>query len=453
MKMRAPALLLVCAALCGCTLSTTKPDMGVAVPSAWKNAIPATDPVGEQWWREFGSAELENIVRIARHESLDIAASRARVRQAQALARIAGAPLFPEVDASFSVRHDDYVKDSAEPLGTYYSTALTIRYEVDFWGGNRAAEAAAVSRLQASEFDNDALILSVSSAAAQLWLQGGGLRDRITISESNLANTERVLDMVLSRHRAGAASALEVAQQRGLVAAQRRLLAALRQRANESDAAMAVLLGRSVEQLRPAATLSALRIPTAAAGVPSELLVRRPDIARAEAQLTAADADIVVARAAMLPKLTLSAGVASLTNHSSNIFGSSVYSLAAALALPIFSGGRLEGQRDLAQALQEEALADYRLSIITAFGEVEIALSAVAGLDEQRRAQEEEVVQARRAFELAESRYKAGADTLLTLLDAQRTLYEAQEAAAELHMLRLQASVVLYKALGGGWTS
>jgi outer membrane protein, multidrug efflux system len=447
------ATLILCAALYGCALSTEKSDTSAVVPETWKHATPAEDPITRTWWQDFGSKELDRIIEIAQRESLDIAAAKARVRQAHALARIAGAPLFPQVDAAAEARRHDALNDDALDEGKSFSAALAIGYEVDLWGGNRAASDSAALRAQASEFERDALTLSVTAAAANLWLQGGGLRDRIAISESNLQNGLRVLEMVQSRHRAGAASALELAQQRSLIAAQRRLLAALKQRADETDAALAVLLGRPAERLTPANSLGGLRIPRTAAGVPSELLARRPDIARAEAQLAATDADVVVARAAMLPRLRLGASLFAIDNRSYNLFNNPAYSLAAALTAPIFDGGRLEGQRELARAFQEETLAQYRMTIVSAFGEVEIALRAVAGLEEQSRAQEEGVLHARRAFELAESRYRAGADTLLTFLIAQRTLYEAQEIEAELRMLRLQAGVVLFKALGGGWST
>jgi len=185
--------------------------------------------------------------------------------------------------------------------------------------------------------------------------------------------------------------------------------------------------------------------------LPADLLLRRPDIARAEAQLSSADANIIAARAAMLPRISLGGDITAGSNRVSSVFDNPVYSLAAGLAAPIFNAGRLAAGRDLAVAQREELLANYRRAIVAAFGDVEVALNAVAGIDAQRIAQEEELRQAQRALNLAESRYRAGAETSLTLLDAQRTLYAAQDAAAQLRTLRLQAAVSLYKALGGGW--
>jgi NodT family efflux transporter outer membrane factor (OMF) lipoprotein len=212
------------------------------------------------------------------------------------------------------------------------------------------------------------------------------------------------------------------------------------------------LLGRSVTALTlTSVDLRPLQAPAITSGLPSELLTQRPDIARAEARLLSADANITVARAAMLPSVVLSANADAISNRSSTVFDNPLYSLAAGLTAPIFNAGRLAAGRDLAVAQREELLANYRQAIIAAFGDVEVALNAVTGIETQRIAQQEELKQAQRALTLAESRYRAGAETLLTLLDAQRTLYAAQDTSAQLNTLRLQASVSLYKALGGGW--
>jgi NodT family efflux transporter outer membrane factor (OMF) lipoprotein len=245
---------------------------------------------------------------------------------------------------------------------------------------------------------------------------------------------------------------LELAQQRGLVAAQQRALAALRQQARDAETRIAVLLGQpGLVLFWQGQRIDQLRAPPVGAGLPSQLLLRRPDIARAEAQLARADADVAVARAAMLPSITLSTGISAQGDRFGNWFDSPLSSLAAGLTAPIFNAGRLAGGRDLALAQREELLAAYRASIVSAFADVSTALNAVAGVDAEAAAQAEELAQAQHALALAESRYRAGADSLLTLLDAQRTLYTAQDQAVSLRHERLQASVALCRALGGGW--
>ena len=191
--------------------------------------------------------------------------------------------------------------------------------------------------------------------------------------------------------------------------------------------------------------------PTIAAGVPSELLSRRPDIARAEAQLAAAQADVTVARAAMLPTVTLSADLGSGADRAADILRSPFYNLTAGLLAPVFNNGRLGAERDKATARQEELLENYRGAIINGFADVEKALNSIRGLDQQRQWQGEELNQAQTAFNIAQNRYQAGAEDLLTVLETQRTLYAAQDLNVQLRLARLQASVALYKALGGGW--
>ncbi|MNN02389.1 Outer membrane protein OprM precursor [compost metagenome] len=236
------------------------------------------------------------------------------------------------------------------------------------------------------------------------------------------------------------------------MAGQRVAVASLRQQLNESEVALGVLLGVAPQLLRLSGTLPEdLAGPRIDSGMPSQLLGRRPDIARAEAQLAAADADLAAARAALFPRVTLAAGSGFASDRVGDLLNSPLHELSAALLAPIFDGGRLSALRDQADARRTELLADYRQSIVVALAEVESGLNAVAGFDARLQAQAEQVRQARLAFELADSRYRAGAENLLTLLDAQRTLYAAQDLQAALRQARLQASVALYKALGGGW--
>lgn len=425
-----------------------------ALPAQWPGRADcaASAAVTADWWRSFGSAELDALVRQAQAQSLDVAAAVARVQQAGAAARIAGAALLPEVNASLNASRQQRLGGNASVAGNVLGAGLNASYEIDFWGRNRADRDSALATLQASAFDRDTLQLSVTAAVATAWLQAVALAERSAIGESNLQSAARLLALVESRVRAGAATPLELAQQRGLIAAQRRGVAALRQQQGEARSALALLLGQAGGAPPATTTLAALQAPSIAAGLPAELLTRRPDIARAEAQLAAADANLRAARAALLPRLTLTGGIASGGDALRRVFDNPAYSLAAGLAAPIFDAGRLAAGRDFAQARREELLARYRAAIVAAFADAEVALNAMAGVAAQSAAQAEELAQAQRALTLAERRYRAGADSLLTLLDAQRTLYAAQDAAVQLQAQGLQASVALYKALGGGWT-
>lgn len=444
--------------LSACALQPPPREAASPAPARWLHATQneqqknAEFTITRDWWRAFGSAELDGLIEAAQTQSFDVAAAAARVEQARATARIAGAALLPEVSASVDARRNGRLGGHAETTGTTYAAGIAASYEVDFWGRNRAIRDQAGALLRAAEFDRDTVRLTVTAGVASAWMQAIGLRERAAIAARSLDSAQRLLALVESRARAGAAMQLELAQQRGVVAAQQRVLAALQQQERDSRTALAILLGRDVASLTLTADdLAALQVPAIGAGLPSMLLARRPDIAQAEAQLRAADADIVAARAAMFPTLTLRAGISAGSNRSSTLFDNPVYDTAAGLLAPIFNAGRLAAGRDLAMAQREELLAQYRQAIVAAYGDVETALNAITGIDAQRVAQEEEARQAQRALTLAESRYRAGAETALVLLDAQRTLYGAQDAVAQLHMQRLQASVSLYRALGGGW--
>jgi len=201
----------------------------------------------------------------------------------------------------------------------------------------------------------------------------------------------------------------------------------------------------------PRQAFAQLQWPDIASGVPSDLLQRRPDIASAEARLAAAQADVTVARAAMLPKVTLTASLGTGADLASDLLRTTFYNLSSGLVAPIFNNGRLRAERDKATARQEELLETYRGAIINGFADVEKALTSIRGLDEQRQWQGEELRQAQTAFDIAQSRYQAGAEDLLTVLQTQRTLYAAQDMNVQLRLSRLQASIALYKALGGGW--
>lgn len=219
-------------------------------------------------------------------------------------------------------------------------------------------------------------------------------------------------------------------------------------------ATLATLLGRAPQGFDVATTaLADVGVPLVALELPSAVLVRRPDIAAAERRLAAADADVAVARAAMLPQITLGAGSGFESGRLPRLFDDPIYSLASALTAPIFAGGRLAGEREYAIARREELLAGYRGTIVAAFAEVEQALATIDTLERETTAQAEALRQAEIAARLAESCYRAGAETLLVVLDAQRTLYSAQEDALTLRQARIDGAITLYRSIGGRRTT
>jgi len=456
------SLLTVCLLLSACGSPVQRPDSGLQPPATWQSphgaSVARIDP---QWWKQFGSPELDRLIEQARLGSFDLAAAMARVRQAQAGTVIAGGSQLPEIKAGANanrqklLRGNGYTQldaDSSNKAVDYFDANLSASYEIDFWGGKRASLDSAQFALQASEFDRATVELTLLSGVANTYAQALSLREQSRIAELNLANAQNVLKLVQTRFDSGSATALELAQQKSLVAAQQRQLPLVQQQAQDALISLAALLGRPVQELQTGVEpFDRLQWPTIEAGVPSDLLSRRPDIARAEAQLAAAEADVKVARAAMLPTVTLTAQLGSGANQFDDIIRSPFYNLTAGLVAPIFNNGRLSAERDKATARQEELLETYRGAIINGFADVEKALNGIRGLDEQRQWQSEELNQAQTAFDIAQSRYQAGAEDLLTVLETQRTLYAAQDLNVQLRLSRLQASIGLYKALGGGW--
>jgi NodT family efflux transporter outer membrane factor (OMF) lipoprotein len=456
------SLLSLCLLLNACAGTPYDVDSGIAPPAAWQYAErEAAQATNQRWWTQFGSPQLNRLIDQARRDSHDVAAAMARVRQAQASAVIAGAPLLPEVNFNLTASREKLLRgsgnaslDATESNKTVdsFDTNLTASYEVDFWGGRAAARDSALQSLRASEFDQATVELTLLSNVADRYAQTLAARQRQQIAELNLANAHHVLDLVQTRYDAGSATALELAQQKSLVASQQRQLPLIQQVAEESLITLAALLGQPVQALDLGSEpFQALTWPVIGPGVPSQLLSRRPDLAQAEAQLAAASADVSVARSAMLPTVTLGATLGSGSYKAADLLRSPFYNLTSGLVAPIFNNGRLSAERDKARARQDELLQTYRGAIINGFADVEKSLSSITHLDQQRQWQTEELQQAQTAFKIAESRYQAGAEDLLTVLETQRTLYAAQDTNVQLRLSRLQASIALYKALGGGW--
>lgn len=456
------SLLTVCLLLSACSHSPPPPQSDILPPASWQTPTQGTTQTSlDPWWHQFASPQLERLVEQARLGSYDVAAAIARVRQAQAQAVIAGGPLLPELKGGFNANREQLLRNngysqlsasSTDKAVDYFNATLTASYEVDFWGGKAAARDSAEHHLRASRFDQANVELTLLGNVANSYMDVLALREQEAIAKLNLDNAEQVLRLVQTRYDSGSANAQELAQQKGLVAAQQRQLPLFRQQAQDALVTLATLLGQPVQNLKldnqPFAQIS---WPQVASGLPSELLSRRPDIATAEARLAAAQADVKAARAAMLPTLTLTANLGSGADHFPEMLRNPFYNIGAGVMGPIFNNGRLGAERDKASAVQEELLQTYRNSIISAFGDVEKALNNIDGLDQQRRWQNDELEQALTAFKIAENRYRAGAQDLLSVLDTQRTLYQAQDQDVQLRLSRLKSSITLYKALGGGW--
>ena len=453
---------LVCAAaavaLAGCAITSPQQRPDVRIPEAWNEAAAAAPgaSVPLDWWLAFQSAELAQLIAAALAGSPDLAIAAERVRQAEAQVRVAGASLYPTLDLSGRVsRIETRPRDAPSLITDVTSVGLAASYEIDLWGRLASGVRGAESSLAAREFDRDAVRLTLTAGVATAYFDVRSLRGRLLIARDNLAIAERVLAVVDARVRNGAASPLDLARQRTAVLGLRAAIPPLEVQERQTLAALAILVGRPPEGFRlEGVALVGLGVPVVAPGLPAELLVRRPDLASAEAQLAAANADIAAARAALLPAITLTgaAGVASGTLLSLGSASGPTLSIAAALLQPIFDGGRRSALVDVATSRERELVEVYRAAILAALADVESALAATTRTAVQEEFLTQARDEARRALSLAEIRYREGADDLLVVLDAQRTLFQAQDQLALTRLARLQASVGLYRALGGGWT-
>lgn len=459
------ALLLIA----GCDLGPVRPDPAPEVPAAFRASMETAAAAwpAEDWWRGFRSSELDSLIDAARAQNFDIVAAVARVRQADAQVRLAGASLLPSLGANgnASWQHTGLGTGSSTRLRSggggnasadlhSYSVGLDAAYELDFWGKARASRLAAVSTAMFSRFDQRTVALTVTANVATTWFAALGLADRLAVAQNNLAGAERTLGVIRGRLAAGTASALDVAQEEALVTAERATIPALRSQLEQQVIALGILTGRPPEAItaRPG-TLTGLALPPVTAGLPSELLLRRPDIASAEAQLTAQNFNVKVARAAFFPsvQLTGSAGYQAAALNQLITPGGLLASLAAGLTAPIFDGGALRGQLELAKGRYDELLADYRKAVVQAFTDVDTALTAWRFATEQEALEQVAVEAARRAATIARAQMAAGTVDITTVLTSETALFNAEDTLAQVRLARFQALLGVYKALGGGW--
>lgn len=433
-----------------CSLVPDYEQPAVATPAAWDGAQDASGAytISASWWTSFKDAELQRLMNEALAGNPDLEASLHRIEQAQGALRIAGASLLPQVDASGSAARDTGGQRGGETKSA--GGTLSVSYAVDLWGLYRARGQSALANLEASRFDHEAGVLLIQSSVATTYFTLLSLGDRLAIARESRDAARETLKLVEARYKYGAVSALDVAQQRGALATIEAGIPPLEAQITASRNALAILTGRAPEGFAVAGeSMSVLTLPAIAPGQPSRLLERRPDIRRAEAQLRAANADIGAARAAFFPSLDLSASKS--LDWVAGAARTTGASIAASVLVPIFSGGSLEGNLQTAKARKAELAANYRKAVLTSFGEVENALANAQTSAAREAALAIAAAEARRAYDLAQASYKAGASDFLSVLDAQRNWLSARDSEAQARLAQFTAASDLFVALGGGW--
>jgi outer membrane protein, multidrug efflux system len=466
---RAAGALALAAGLSGCLLDADKPDIAIDVPQSYRytKGPPEAAPPALDWWRGFRSDELTSLMEAAQAANLDIAVAMAQILQADAQVRIAGATLLPLID----LNGNETASKTSQQLGTgagstrggaggvspfsrLYTASLSASYVVDFWGKNQATLKAAVETSTASRYAREVVTLTAIAAVADTYFQVLEAQDRLRIARRNLTDATRILDLIKQQFAAGTSSDLNVAQQESLVEQVRAVIPTYEQLRLQSIAALAVLVGRTPERFAVrGSSLNNITVPRVTPGLPSTLLMQRPDVRQAEYLLRSSSYSIESARAAFFPTIQLTGPLGYQSAALRMLFGPGAwfYTAAASLTQPLFDGGVLLGQLELQKGLQDQYLQAYRKSVLSAFSNVEQALIAVQQTTEAERIQGNVVRSSRRAFELSEQQLKAGTLNLVTLLQTEETLFTAEDLLAVDRFNRMIAIVSLFQSLGGGW--
>jgi len=418
-------------------------------------AVPAADI---EWRSFFSDPRLRQLIEAALRNNRDLRIAVLNIEQARAQFQIRRADQFPTVNAGITGSRQPKA-DGDGITSTYTAGLLVTSYELDFFGRVASLKEAALAQYLATEEGRKTTQISLIAAVANTYLSLLADEELLAITQQTLATREESFKLSKLRFDNGVTSELDFRQAESLTEAARVSLAQLvRQRALDQNA-LTLLLGQpltgELAVALPAGkgladTPLLVDVP---AGLPSDLLTRRPDIRQAEQQLLAANADIGAARAAFFPRISLTTSAGSASSHLSGLFKSGSYgwTLAPQLLLPIFDAGRNRAGLDSANAGRDIAVAQYEKSIQTAFREVSDALAGRATLGEQLRAQQAQANAEAVRYKLSDLRYQNGIASYLDLLDAQRSLFSARQAVVQTRLAQLQSQVTLYKTLGGGW--
>ncbi|RZJ20641.1 MAG: efflux transporter outer membrane subunit [Haliea sp.] len=435
------------------------PAFGTSANTAASSTVPAAADI--EWQSFFNDPQLRLLIDASLRNNRDLRVAVLNIEQARAQFRIARADQFPTIGAGLTGSRQTVRTASGDrTIQSTYSAGLTLTaYELDFFGRVASLKEAALAQYLATEEGRKSAQISLIATVANTYLALLADEELLAITQQTLASREESFRLAKLRFDNGVTSELEFRQAESLSEAARVSLAQLvRQRALDQNA-LTLLVGQPLTGELAAAlpankTLSDTpMMAEVPAGLPSDLLTRRPDVRQAEQQLLAANANIGAARAAFFPNISLTASAGSASSHLSDLFksGSFGWSLAPQLLLPIFDAGRNQAGLASANAQRDIAIAQYEKSIQVAFQEVSDALAGRATFGEQLRAQQAQANAEATRFRLADLRYQNGVASYLDQLDAQRSLFAARQAVVEVRLAQLQSQVTLYRTLGGGW--
>lgn len=424
----------------GCALTPADQHPDVPVPQQWAGAPAAASRLPARWWDGFHSAQLDSLIRQGLAQGADVQIAIARLEQARGLAQSAGANQYPFLNLALNGARGNQSSSSTD------SAMAQLTFTPDLWGRNRARAQSADLIAQASQYDVATARHVLTASIATGYVQLLALDERIQLATRIADDARNLLSLVETRAALGAASKLDVAQQRNTLQTFQAAIPVLQRQRSDVLFQLAVLVGTVPEQftVQPEPLL-ALAIPEVKAIPPADAITGRPEVQAAEARLRSAHFDVGAARAAFLPSISITAGMGTLLNPTQ-----SVWSLTGGLVQPLLNRGALEGQLRVDRAHAEELLATYRQTVLQALQQTESQMSAVARLHEAESMNEAAVDSASESLRLSRIQFQQGASDLLAVIVNERTLYQAQDTLLQARMQRLLAIVALYTALGAG---
>lgn len=447
--------------LTGCATAPVREEVvpKLAEPAAFPAAADAAAPVVGAFWQRFGDPVLVSLVEEALQNNDDLLIAAARVAEARAQVGVVRADLFPEIGTRLGTRRNDPGLDAPPDFATAenrFVLEATVSYELDLWGRLRRQRDAAGERAAATVFDQEAAKLAIAGEVSRVWLGHRVTAAQLSAAKATLQSRQEALDLQTLRAEAGVVDELQLHQSRAEAAAAEAAVASLELAYQRERHALALLVGKDPAELsgdslpRPEGLPE---VPMVPAGLPSDLLTRRPDVKAGEARLMAAAGDLAAARTAYLPSLTLTGNLGSETRSLGDLLssGTTIWTIAADIVQAVFAGGRFKAGIARTEAQQEQVLVAYKQLARGAFREVYDTLVAQRLLREAGQARQVELEARQKALELAKLRYEAGYAPYLEVLDAQRNLFATEQEELGLRRTSLDNAVNLMLALGGGW--
>ncbi|MEC4747237.1 efflux transporter outer membrane subunit [Methylomicrobium sp. Wu6] len=461
--MRNLSLLLLIAMLSGCFKvgpDYRKPQ--VDTPQTWRFAErEGKDTSNLPWWEQFGDPVLNRLVERGIQGNLDLKVAIANVEQFMGQYGATRANLFPQIFGAANYAHAQPSRGGGDVLSSgtnnnevdFARLGASMQWEIDVWGGLRRAKEAAQADLLSQEAVKRGVILTLASAIAQTYVQLRTFDKDLEITRAVVQTLKEDLHIRRVRFQEGYTSELEVTQAESEYERRSALIPFYEQSVAQTEHALSVLLGKNPGPIERGRSFDELMMPAVPAGLPSELLARRPDIQQAEQALVAANARIGVAKAQYFPKISLTGDVGQISTQVASLFapGANFWTVGSALLTPIFTAGKIAGQVQTAEGAQQAALANYRRAIINAFREFEDSL--VGGIKTKQRSEKQarRVAAVENYYNLSRKRYDEGYTDYLTVLDAVRNLFDAQIDLIQARSDNFTASIGLYRAMGGGW--